>query len=209
MFLARTFVSICVLVGVAPPAAAAAVTLRANTESQVIQNEQADRDRLSRMQDQQMIERFARLKLLAPVEDQTRDFYIHNIPEERRYLRPWAKLFLERLSRQYRARFGQPLRITSLVRTEDHQRKLQGRNPNAAAPVGEKRSAHLTGACVDISKKGMNRAQMRWVREVLSSLKQKSYVFAVEEFTIPNFHIMVYRDYTDYVEMLTDARDGG
>jgi uncharacterized protein YcbK (DUF882 family) len=204
MLLKLTFVSICVFVWAALPAAAA-VTLRATTESQIIQNEQADRDRLSRMEDQEMLERFVRLKLLLPVDGRTSDFYIHNIPEERRYLRPWAKLFLDRIGRQYRSRFGQPLRITSLVRTEVHQRRLQGRNPNAAAPVGEKRSAHLTGACLDISKKGMNRAQMRWVREVLSSLKEKGYLFAVEEFTIPNFHVMVYRNYPEYVEMLTSA----
>jgi uncharacterized protein YcbK (DUF882 family) len=208
MVLVQTILVTCVL-ALAPFAAAAAVTLRATSESQVIQNEQADRDRLTRMEDQLMIDRFARLKLLAPVDDRTRDFYVYNVPEERRYLRPWAKLFLERLSRQYRSRFGQPLRITSLVRTEDHQRDLQERNPNAAASIGEKRSAHLTGACIDISKKGMSRAQMRWVRQVLSSLKQKGYVFAVEEFTIPNFHIMVHRAYPEYVELVTDDRDGG
>jgi hypothetical protein len=203
----QTIVAISVL-GIAPLAAAAA-TLRANSESQLIQNEQADRDRLSRMEDQSMIDRFARLKLLVPVVDKTRDFYVYNVPEERRFLRPWAKLFLERLGRQYRGRFGQPLRITSLVRTEDHQRNLQGRNPNAAAPSGEKRSAHLTGACIDISKKGMSRAQMRWVRQVLSSLKEKGYLFAVEEFTIPNFHIMVHRDYPQYVEVVTGVDAGG
>jgi uncharacterized protein YcbK (DUF882 family) len=207
MTLIQTTLAICVLA--LAPLAAAAATLRATSQSQIIQNEQADRDRLSRMEDQEMIERFARLRLLVPVEDETRNFYIHNVPDERRYLRPWAKLFLDRLSRQYRARFGQPLRITSMVRTEDHQRTLQGRNPNAAAPVGEKRSAHLTGACLDISKKGMNRAQMRWVRQVLSSLKQKGYLFAVEEFTVPNFHIMVHRDYPEYVENVTGADDGG
>jgi hypothetical protein len=44
---------------------------------------------------------------------------------------------------------------------------------------------------------------------VLSSLKQKGYLFAVEEFTIPNFHIMVHRSYPEYVEMLTDSDAGG
>jgi len=207
MTLIQTTVAICVLA--ITPLAAAAATLRANSESQVVQNKQADRDRLSRMEDQAMIERFARLKLLVPIENKTRDFYIYNVPEQRRYLRPWARLFLERLGRQYRSRFRRPLRITSMVRTEDHQRNLQGHNPNAAAPVGEKRSAHLTGACLDISKKGMSRAQMRWVRQVLSSLKQKGYLYAVEEFTIPNFHIMVHRDYPEYVQMLTGVEDGG
>jgi hypothetical protein len=201
----QTVLAILVLI-LLPGAALGAVTLRATSQSQVIQNDQADEDNLSRMESQEMIDRFARLRLLVPVDARTRDFYLFNIPDERRYLRPWAALFLERLSRQYRGKFGEPLRITSLVRTEDHQRDLMGRNPNAAAPVGEKRSAHLTGACLDISKKGMTRTQMRWVREVLSSLKEKGYLFAIEEFTIPNFHIMIYRDYTDYVEGLTAAK---
>lgn len=205
MTLIRTIVAISVLACV--PAALEAATLRASTQSQLIQNQQADEDNLSRMEDLEMVARFARLQLLVPVESRTRDYYVHNIPDERRFLRPWAKLFLERLSRQYRSRFGSTMRITSLVRTEEHQRKLQRRNPNAAAPDGEKRSAHLTGACIDISKKGMTRAQMRWVRQVLSSLKEKGYLYAIEEFTIPNFHIMVHRDYPDYVEILTKAGD--
>lgn len=184
-----------------------AATLRASSQSQLIQNRQADEDNLSRMEDLEMVARFVRLELLVPVDSRTRDYYIHNIPDERRYLRPWAKLFLERISRQYRSRFGSAMRITSLVRTEEHQRRLQRRNPNAAAASGEKRSAHLTGACVDISKKGMSRAQTRWVRQVLSSLKEEGYLYAIEEFTIPNFHIMVHRDYPDYVEMLTKADD--
>lgn len=204
MALLRTVLVVCVFALV--PHVGIGATLRATSQSQIIQNQQADSDRLSRMEDQQMLDRFARLRLLVPVENRTRSFYVHNIPEQRRYLRPWAKLFLERLSRQYHARFKSPLRITSMVRTEVHQRRLQGRNPNAAAPVGEKRSAHLTGACLDISKKGMSRAQMRWIRDVLSSLKEKGYLFAVEEFTIPNFHIMVNRNYVDYVEILTQAR---
>lgn len=207
MRLIQTILAICVLM--IAPLAAAAATLRATRESQLIQNERANQDRLSRMEDQGMIDRYARLKLLVPVNDQRRDFYIYNVPDERRYLRPWAKLFLERLGRQHRARFGRSLRITSLVRTADHQRALQGRNPNAAAWDGEKRSAHLTGACIDISKKDMSRSQMRWLRQVLSSLKQKGYLFAVEEFTVPNFHIMVHRDYPQYVERLTGADDGG
>jgi uncharacterized protein YcbK (DUF882 family) len=209
MSLLRTIAALSVLALAPLTASAAAVTLRATTESQIIQNKQADRENLSRMEDQEMIDRFARLNLLTPVDDSTHSFYVHDIPDERRYLRPWAKLFLERLSRQYHARFHQPLRITSMVRTEDHQRKLQKRNPNAAAPSGEKRSAHLTGACIDISKKGMTREQMRWVRQVLSSLKERGYLFAIEEFTIPNFHIMVHRDYPEYVEAVTDDRDGG
>jgi hypothetical protein len=45
-----------------------------------------------------------------------------------------------------------------------------------------------------------------WLRRVLASLKEKGYLFAIEEFRQPNFHIMVYRNYPDYAEELAGAR---
>jgi hypothetical protein len=40
----------------------------------------------------------------------------------------------------------------------------------------------------------------QWMRKVLYSLKRKKCLYAVEEFAQPTFHIMVYRDYRDYVK---------
>lgn len=177
-----------------------AASLRANRSSQAIQNERADDDNLSRMEDREMVARWVRLQLLERVPDKTTHYYLHAVHDENQYLRPWAKLFLERLSRQYHSRHRQPLRVTSLLRTSDYQKRLSGRNGNAAAAEGPKRSAHLTGACMDISKKGMTRAQQAWVREVLASLKAKGYLYAVEEFKQPVFHILVHRNYEDYVD---------
>jgi uncharacterized protein YcbK (DUF882 family) len=177
-----------------------AASLRATRSSQAIQNERADEDNLSRMEDRAMVQRWARLELLARVPDKTSTYYLHSVHDENQYLRPWAKLFLERLSRQYHARHRKPLRVTSLLRTAAYQQSLSRRNGNAAAAEGPKRSAHLTGACLDVSKKGMTRAQQAWVRSVLASLKTKGYVYAVEEFQQPVFHILVHRDYEDYVE---------
>jgi uncharacterized protein YcbK (DUF882 family) len=174
--------------------------LRATTESQIIQNRQADEDNLSRIEDSKMLERFVRLKLLASVPSDTRDYYLANVPSRYRYARPWTKLFIERLGNQYRDRFGTKLRVTSLIRTISLQNSLRRRNANAASPYGEKRSTHLTGASIDISKKGMTRAQQNWMRGVLRSLREQGYVFAIEEFRQPAFHIMVYRQYEDYVD---------
>lgn len=183
-----------------------AASLRATRGSQAVQNKRADEDHLSRMENQEMVERWARLELLVPVPAKTSSYYLHAVRAENRYLRPWAHLFLERLSEQYRSRFGQPMRVTSLLRTASYQQRLQRRNGNAAAAVGPKRSAHLTGACMDISKKGMSGSQVAWVRNVLSSLRSKGYLYAVEEFQQPVFHILVHRDYVDHVEKLTASR---
>jgi len=183
-----------------------AASLRATRSSQAIQNQRADEDHLSRMEDRAMVERWARLQLLERVPAKTSTFYLHAVHAENRYLRPWAKLFLERLSRQYHSRHRKPLRVTSLLRTADYQRRLSRRNGNAAAAEGPKRSAHLTGACLDISKKGMTRSQQAWVRSVLSSLKTKGYLYAVEEYQQPVFHILVHREYENYVEEMLASR---
>ncbi len=149
-----------------------------------------------------MVQSWSRLELLVPVPAKTANFYVHRIPAEYRYVRPWTRLFLDRISSQFRRRFGRPLRITSLTRTVEYQHQLSRRNGNAASPYGEKRSSHLTGASLDISKKGLSGAQVSWLRRVLLSIHKKQYVFAVEEFYQPNFHVMVHRNYPEYVEML-------
>jgi len=158
------------------------------------------------MEDDSMTERFVRLKLLQPVPSKTSAYYLHAVREDNRYLRPWTKLFLVRLSSQFRARFGQPLRVTSLLRTAEYQRSLRRRNGNAAADDGPKRSAHLTGASLDISKKGMTGAQRQWLRNVLSSLHNAGHLYAIEEFRQPVFHILVHRQYEDYVDRKTGSR---
>ena len=152
-----------------------------------------------------MVQRWARLELLTRVKEKTRDYYLHAVPNDYRYLRPWAHLFLQRLASQFRTRFGRPLRVTSMLRTVSYQRSLARRNGNAAPSTGPKASVHLTGACLDISKKGMTRSQQSWVRNVLASLHAKKYLYAIEEFRQPTFHVLVHRRYEDYVAQRTAA----
>lgn len=185
--------------------AAAEPSLRATSVSQADQNRLADDDHLSRMKDKSMIQRWARLELLVPVSEKTRDYYLHGVPSDYRYLRPWAHLFLQRISRQFRTRFGRPLRVTSLLRTVSYQRSLARRNSNAAPSTGPKASVHLTGACLDLSKKGMSRSQQSWVRNVLFNLRSKGYLYAIEEFQQPTFHVLVHRRYEGYVAQRTAA----
>lgn len=183
----------------------AAPNLRATSSSQAEQNRLSDSDHLSRMQNKSMVQRWARLELLEPVRDKTRDYYLHAVPADYRYLRPWAHVFLHRLSRQFRSRFGHPLRVTSLLRTVSYQKALARRNANAAPSTGPKASVHLTGACLDISKKGMTRSQQSWVRNVLDQLRKQEYIYAIEEFRQPTFHVLVLRRYEEYVAMRTAA----
>ena len=177
--------------------------LRASASSQRIQNARADFDDLSRLGNDREVIRFRRAGLLVPVPASGRGFYVHQVPAKFRYLRPWARLFLTRLSRQFHARFGARLRITGLLRTERYQARLTHRNVNAAAASGATRSSHLTGATLDISKRFMSGAHRSWMRSLLSELRDRKVLYAIEEFGQPCFHVMVYRSYSDYVERLT------
>jgi len=201
----RRFASALFLVSLLPVSLCAAdrATLVADGSSPTAQNERADDDNLSRMQDVAMLNRFVHSGYLVSVPASTSSYYIHNLPAQYRYARPWTKLFLTRLSRQYYRKFGDRLRVTSLVRTERRQRRLAHVNANAAKAVGDSRSSHLTGATIDISKRFMSAAERRWMRDVLYTLRQQGYIYAIEEFYQPTFHIMVYRNYPEYVTLVT------
>lgn len=177
--------------------------LVADVTSPIIQNARADADNLSRMRDVAMVQRFAQNGLLVHVPSSTRSYYLHAIPSAYHYCRPWTKLFLDRLSREYHAKFGQRLRITSMVRTVKRQMMLARRNGNAADAFGALRSSHLTGATLDISKHSMSAAGRTWMRKVLYSLRKSGYLYAIEEFEEPTFHVMVYTNYPDYVKRIT------
>jgi hypothetical protein len=172
-----------------------ALLLKADTHSQLIQNAYAHDENLSCMLNAGMIRRFHRGGYLQRVSSSTRYYYLHLVPAKYRYLRPWSKLFLDRLSRQYYARFKQRLRVTVAL-----QRALARRNANAANAFGARRSSHLTGATLDISKRGMTASAHRWMTKVIYSLREKGYLYAVEEFAQPVYHVMVYRNYRTYVK---------
>lgn len=180
--------------------------LIADITSPIIQNRRADHDHLSRMRNSAMIRRFVRHGYLVRVPTSTRDYYLHAIPRAFRYCRPWTKLFLARISREFHAKFNHRLRITSLVRTVVSQLRLGRRNGNAANAFGPLRSSHLTGATVDISKRYMSGEAKDWMRRVLYSIRDKGYLYAIEEFQQPTFHIMVYENYPAYVKLLAASR---
>lgn len=177
--------------------------LAARPTSQYIQNERANAFHLSRMRDIAMIRRFHAAGLLVSVPESTRFYYLHEIPAAYRYLRPWTRTFLERLSREFYATFHQRLRVTSLIRTVALQRRLSRWNPNAADATGAYRSSHLTGATLDISKHFMGTRAQAWMRRVLHGLANSGYLYAIEEFEEPCFHVMVYPTYADYVSRVT------
>jgi hypothetical protein len=177
--------------------------LAAKRSSQAIQNARANAYHLSRMRNRAMILQFYRSGYLVRVPERTRYYYLDSIAPPYRYLRPWTMLFLDRLSREFYEKFGQPLRVTSLIRTVGSQSRLTHTNPNAAEATGPDRSSHLTGATLDISKRFMPVRGQQWMRSVLFRLKKSGYLYAIEEFQEPAFHVMVYPNYRQYVAHLS------
>ena len=108
------------------------------------------------------------------------------------YARPEVKLFVERLSAQFRAECGEPLVVTSLTRPKS----LQPHNASA-------RSVHPTGMAVDIRRH--NTVSCRsWLESVLLSLEKSGVLEATLERYPPHYHVAIYPDeYTAYVARIT------
>jgi hypothetical protein len=168
------------------------------------QNRLADDYDLSRMDDPAEVRRLVASGRLVPVPRSGRGYYI----DERLgrnydhrtvlvHARPWVLRFLKEEGSLFRAKFsGSRLKVSSLVRTEEYQQILTHSNVNAArGDDPETRSPHLTGAALDISKKGLSARQLAWLRQRLVTLQARGWIVGTEEMRTNTFHIFVTPDY--------------
>lgn len=104
------------------------------------------------------------------------------------YALPSARMFVQRLGAQYRARCGERLVITSAAR------------PTSLRLVNSAdRSVHPTGMAIDI-RKPRGRACLAWLRQTLLSLENEGVLEATEENRPPHFHVAVFpTQYRRYV----------
>ena len=117
------------------------------------------------------------------------------LPPNRRYTRPWTTQFLMNTARAHYARFHRSLQVNSAVRTVQYQRYLMRVNGNAAPADGDIASPHLTGATIDIAKKGLSLSEIAWMRAYLLPLETAGKIDVEEEFYQSCFHITVYKSY--------------
>jgi hypothetical protein len=169
--------------------------LKGTHEILVHQNEIADRDGLTRVQDDADLERMRREQLLIALPIAAGLQVDERLPANRRYCRPWTADFLSQLSREFYARFQTPLQVNSAVRTVEFQQHLLHINGNAAPAEGDTASPHLTGQAVDIAKHGLSLTQIAWLRGYLLPLVQEGKIDVEEEFQQACFHISVYKSY--------------
>jgi len=171
--------------------------LRGSHESLVHQNEMAELDGLERILDDEDLQNRIDQGSLVPVPVSASLHINTDLPENRRYCRPWTAKFLSDLSQAHAMKFaGNPIEVTSAVRTVEYQRRLRHINGNAAAADGDIASPHLTGGTIDIGKQGMSAREIGWLRSWLIPLEQAGKIDVEEEFKQSCFHISVYKSYT-------------
>ena len=169
--------------------------LRGSRDSLIRQNERSEADYLERIEDDaDLSDRISR-GLLVPVPESAALAVNGNLPQDRRYCRPWTAVFLKDLARAHDAQFHTPIMVSSAVRTVQYQKQLRRINGNAADAEGDVVSPHLTGATIDIAKSGLTRRELAWMRVHLLTIQNAGKIDVEEEFRQACFHITVYRSY--------------
>ncbi|MEO6828169.1 MAG: DUF5715 family protein [Acidobacteriaceae bacterium] len=177
------------------------VALRGSHEVLVHQNIIADVEGLSRIENDAQLGAMVRAGELVALPASSALLVDPRLPSNRRYCRTWTAKFLRDLSRAHEKVFGDPLQLTSAVRTIEFQRHLAHYNGNAAPAYGDTASPHLTGQAIDLGKKGMSRHEVAWMRAVLGRLQAAGKLDVEEEFKQACFHISVYKTYAPHVPL--------
>ena len=176
------------------PGGASAQSLRGSSASLDRQVEQARRHDFTHLANAPQLRRFVDAGYLVRVAGNA-DYTLANVSFP--FARPEVRLFIERLSAQYRRACGERLVVTSLTRPLSHQPR------NASV-----RSVHPTGMAIDLRlPAGRCRA---WLESVLLALEARGVLEATAERRPPHYHVAVYpKPYAAYVRQLTARADAG
>jgi hypothetical protein len=107
------------------------------------------------------------------------------------HVRPAALAVLEELAGAYQSKFGRPLPVTSLVRTEEYQRLLrESGNPNAAdvAPP-----PHTTGLAFDIYYRYMTAEEQEFIMAEIARLESAGRLEALRELR-DHYHVFAFAE---------------
>ena len=170
---------------VAHPGEVLAQSLSGSPASLEQQNRQAWRHDFTYLRESSQVQRFVDAGLLVRVRNRE-DYVLKDVSFP--FTRPEVKLFVERLSGQYRRACGEQLVVTSLTRPRSHQ-------PRNASPD----SVHPTGMALDL-RRPRNSACRRWIEDTLLYLEGQMILDATLERGPPHYHVAVFpRDYAAYV----------
>jgi DNA-directed RNA polymerase subunit H (RpoH/RPB5) len=164
---------------------------RPSRESLLLQNAEVDRMELPRIQDDFELESLKSKGDLVEITTSEHLRFDPRLDPDRRYCRPWARDFVEDLSKAYYEAFGAQIQVNSAVRTVKIQKKLRRHNRNAAPEKGELASSHLAGTTVDLQRRGMTPQQIAWMQKYMMPLKELGLIEPEEERRQWVFHIMI------------------
>jgi len=175
-------------------------------ESLLLQNAEIDRLNLPRIYDDKEMNRLIANQELVPIVPSETMRIQPALDPARRFCRPWTLDFVQDISGAYYKEFHQQIQVNSAVRTVLVQKKLRRHNRNAAPESGVTASSHLAGLTVDLQRRGMSKAQVKWMEEYMRPLKELGLIEPEEERRQWCFHIMVSGDYATWREtkMLAD-----
>lgn len=159
------------------------------------QNRRDEAEGLTRIQNKAQLDAMRREGELVPIPVSMQLRVNSQLPPDRRCTRPWTAKFLLNLAHAHYIRFDRPLQVNSAVRTVAFQRRLIRINGNAAPATGDIASPHLSGATIDIGKKGLSLSEIAWMRAYLLPLQEAGKIDVEEEFYQACFHITVYKSY--------------
>ena len=123
------------------------------------------------------------------------------LPKDRRYLRPEALSFLERLNRDV----GSNLTVDSAIRPADVQRRLGRFNPNAAPFDGYRASSHERGSTFDVARHGLSHRQERFLQSRLLYYLAIGRILVIQEREC--YHVFV-GDGGEYLDVLISSPVG-
>ncbi len=174
------------------PVASESATLRPTRGSLDIQNREARRHDFTYIQTPSQVKTFVSKGYLEPVPQETSDYFLKEVSFP--YSRPEVRMFIERLSEQYRSACGEKLVVTSLTRPKSRQ-------PRNASH----RSVHPTGMALDL-RRPWNRTCRGWLEHTLVTLEAKDILEATLERSPPHYHIALFpKQYARYVDQLRHA----
>ena len=170
-------------------------------ESLLLQNAEINRLNLPRIRDDKQLQALITNGDLVSIQPSETLRIQPSLDPGRRYCRPWTLSFMNDISEAYYKEFHDQIQVNSAVRTVLVQKKLRRHNRNAAPEKGETASSHLAGLTVDLQRRGMTKAQVKWMEEYLRPLKEMGLIEPEEERRHWCFHIMIAGAYEDYRQM--------
>lgn len=171
-------------------------SLRGSRSAMIAENRMADRENLDRFKDSRHVRKFRSSGLLQSLPNNNHVRIDSRLVSYRRYVRPWTRHLILDVGAEHHRCFARKFQVNSAVRTVEAQQAIRKKNRNAALATGPLASSHLTGATIDITKKGMSAAQIRWMRARLLRLEGSGLLLVTEEYNQAVFHIMVSRRYS-------------